>query len=168
MKISEQEKQRILEMHSIEKEVVSEQLFSKQRAAIKGAAQNVGTYVKNAVTAGKIERKPKLDGIATKAKSLANVTYNRIKKDIELLNGYLTEAKPEGGYEKETEKLKEKLQAFIEASTEYNNLVSEFYNGIMKYHDEVNPPASGGANTQGQTAGTEQGQAQGQGGTQQG
>lgn len=143
MKISEQEKQRILEMHSIEKEVVSEQLFSKQRAAIKGAVQNVGTYVKNAVTAGKIERKPKLDGIATKAKSLANVTYNRIKKDIELLNGYLAEAKPEGGYEKETEKLKEKLQAFIDASTEYNNLVSEFYNGIMKYHDEVNPPAGG-------------------------
>jgi hypothetical protein len=134
--LSQEEKTRILELHSKESEVINEQLGSKIKAAAQGLGARVGTIAQNvgkAVAPNKGERiisSPKLNAALARTKSRTQSLQKLVDGLDEDLNNILTIANEEmsGQFKYEAEQIKTLVDGYkqtLATVKEYNKRLSD-------------------------------------------
>jgi uncharacterized protein YukE len=121
--------------------VISEQGGKKLLSKFAGGVQRVATAAQNVVAQAKTNRSPKLDAVATQARTYADTLLKTIQKGNEFISSLPEQTKTatDKGYEKEAEALNTQIQALAQAFNAFYTQLNTFKENAMTYHEKVNP-----------------------------
>jgi uncharacterized protein YukE len=121
--------------------VISEQGGKQLLSKFAGGVQRVATAAQNVVAQAKTNRSPKLDAVATQARTYADTLLKTIQKGNEFISSLPAQTKTatDKGYEKEAEALNTQIQALAQAFNAFYTQLNTFKENAMTYHEKVNP-----------------------------